>query len=35
MVDESIGFVGVGRMGGLMAHRLIDAGYKLTIYDPS
>src|SRR5438876_9457997 len=35
MAEDSIGFVGVGRMGGLMAHRLIDAGYKLTIYDPS
>jgi 3-hydroxyisobutyrate dehydrogenase-like beta-hydroxyacid dehydrogenase len=32
---ESIGFVGVGRMGGLMARRLIDAGYELTIYDTS
>lgn len=35
MAEENIGFVGVGRMGGLMARRLIDAGYKLTIYDTS
>jgi 3-hydroxyisobutyrate dehydrogenase-like beta-hydroxyacid dehydrogenase len=30
---QSIGFVGVGRMGGRMARRLLDAGYALTIYD--
>ena len=33
MPDQSVGFIGVGRMGAPMAHRLIDAGYKLTIYD--
>jgi 3-hydroxyisobutyrate dehydrogenase-like beta-hydroxyacid dehydrogenase len=35
MAKESIGFVGVGRMGVRMARRLIDAGYALTIYDTS
>lgn len=30
-----VGFVGVGRMGGPMAGRLLDAGYRLCIYDPS
>jgi 3-hydroxyisobutyrate dehydrogenase-like beta-hydroxyacid dehydrogenase len=28
-----LGFVGVGRMGGLMAARLLDAGYRLCVYD--
>jgi 3-hydroxyisobutyrate dehydrogenase-like beta-hydroxyacid dehydrogenase len=32
---ESIGFVGVGRMGGRMARRLVDAGRTLVIYDTS
>src|SRR5438445_9997664 len=35
MAEKSIGFVGVGRMGGFMARRLLDAGYALTIFDPS
>jgi 3-hydroxyisobutyrate dehydrogenase-like beta-hydroxyacid dehydrogenase len=35
MAQETIGFVGVGRMGGFMARRLLDAGYGLSIYDPS
>lgn len=30
-----VGFVGVGRMGGPMAGRLLDAGYRLCVYDPS
>ena len=30
---ERIGFVGVGKMGLPMSHRLIDAGYSLVIYD--
>src|SRR5882724_7413929 len=34
-MGDSVGFVGVGRMGGLMARRLINAGFDLTIYDPS
>jgi 3-hydroxyisobutyrate dehydrogenase-like beta-hydroxyacid dehydrogenase len=33
MSDQVIGFVGVGRMGGPMAGRLLDAGYSLSIYD--
>jgi 3-hydroxyisobutyrate dehydrogenase-like beta-hydroxyacid dehydrogenase len=33
MPDQIIGFVGVGRMGGPMAGRLIDAGYALTVCD--
>jgi 3-hydroxyisobutyrate dehydrogenase-like beta-hydroxyacid dehydrogenase len=33
MPDQIIGFVGVGRMGGPMAGRLIDAGYALSVYD--
>jgi 3-hydroxyisobutyrate dehydrogenase-like beta-hydroxyacid dehydrogenase len=35
MTDRSVGFIGVGRMGGRLARRLIDAGYKLTIFDTS
>jgi len=33
MAQQSIGFVGVGRMGARMVQRLIDAGYALTIFD--
>jgi 3-hydroxyisobutyrate dehydrogenase-like beta-hydroxyacid dehydrogenase len=33
MAEENIGFVGVGRMGGRMARRLLQAGYGLTIHD--
>lgn len=29
----TIGFVGVGRMGGPMALRLLDAGYRLIVHD--
>ena len=32
-MPETVGFVGVGRMGGPMASRLIDAGHSLCIYD--
>src|ERR1700674_6094134 len=32
---EHLGFIGIGRMGGPMAGRLIDAGHKLTIFDTS
>ena len=32
---DLLGFVGVGRMGGPMANRLIDAGYRLCIHDVS
>jgi 3-hydroxyisobutyrate dehydrogenase-like beta-hydroxyacid dehydrogenase len=35
MTQPVLGFVGVGRMGGPMASRLIDAGYSLTVYDTS
>lgn len=31
--DKNVGFVGIGRMGGPMARRLIDAGYTLTVFD--
>ncbi len=33
MSGEVLGFVGVGRMGGPMASRLLDAGYSLVIFD--
>jgi 3-hydroxyisobutyrate dehydrogenase-like beta-hydroxyacid dehydrogenase len=33
MSAELIGFVGVGRMGGPMASRLLDAGYNLSVFD--
>jgi 3-hydroxyisobutyrate dehydrogenase-like beta-hydroxyacid dehydrogenase len=31
--DRVLGFVGVGRMGGPMASRLLDAGYQLVVFD--
>jgi len=34
-MSETIGFVGLGRMGARMAGRLIDAGHALTVYDVS
>jgi 3-hydroxyisobutyrate dehydrogenase-like beta-hydroxyacid dehydrogenase len=33
--DRLLGFVGVGRMGGPMASRLIDAGHRLIVFDTS
>jgi 3-hydroxyisobutyrate dehydrogenase-like beta-hydroxyacid dehydrogenase len=33
MPDKIIGFVGLGRMGGPMAGRLLDAGYSLVVCD--
>jgi 3-hydroxyisobutyrate dehydrogenase-like beta-hydroxyacid dehydrogenase len=33
MSAELIGFVGVGRMGGPMASRLLDAGFSLVVFD--
>ena len=33
MENQVLGFVGVGRMGGPMASRLLDAGYSLTVFD--
>jgi 3-hydroxyisobutyrate dehydrogenase-like beta-hydroxyacid dehydrogenase len=35
MSDRNIGFIGVGRMGGRLARRLLDAGYSLTVFDTS
>lgn len=35
MEQPVLGFVGVGRMGGPMASRLLDAGYTLSVYDTS
>ncbi len=35
MAEQNIGFVGIGRMGGRMARRLIEAGYSLTVFDTS
>jgi 3-hydroxyisobutyrate dehydrogenase-like beta-hydroxyacid dehydrogenase len=35
MAQQSVGFVGVGRMGGPMCRRLIEAGNRLTIFDKS
>jgi 3-hydroxyisobutyrate dehydrogenase-like beta-hydroxyacid dehydrogenase len=32
-MTETIGFVGVGNMGGPMAARLLDAGHDLVVYD--
>jgi 3-hydroxyisobutyrate dehydrogenase-like beta-hydroxyacid dehydrogenase len=32
-MDKHLGFIGLGRMGVPMASRLIDAGYRLTIFD--
>jgi 3-hydroxyisobutyrate dehydrogenase-like beta-hydroxyacid dehydrogenase len=32
---DHLGFIGVGRMGGPMAKRLLADGYKLTVYDAS
>jgi 3-hydroxyisobutyrate dehydrogenase-like beta-hydroxyacid dehydrogenase len=34
-MEQTIGFVGVGRMGGPMASRLLDAGYSLCVFDTS
>jgi 3-hydroxyisobutyrate dehydrogenase-like beta-hydroxyacid dehydrogenase len=33
MSEQVLGFVGVGRMGGPMANRLLDAGYALCVFD--
>lgn len=34
-LETDYGFIGVGRMGGRMARRLLDAGYSLTVSDAS
>lgn len=33
MPTKHLGFVGLGRMGGPMASRLLDAGYTLSVFD--
>src|SRR5437762_13888127 len=33
MTELRLGFAGVGKMGGLMAARLIEAGHPLTVFD--
>lgn len=33
MAGKHLGFVGLGRMGGPMASRLLDAGYTLSVFD--
>ena len=30
---EKVGFIGLGIMGGPMAHNLIEAGYELVLYN--
>jgi 3-hydroxyisobutyrate dehydrogenase-like beta-hydroxyacid dehydrogenase len=35
VTGKHFGFIGVGRMGGLMAARLLDAGHTLSIFDTS
>jgi len=35
MANGLLGFIGVGRMGGPMASRLLDAGYSLCVFDTS
>src|SRR5262245_16372373 len=35
MSEQSIGFIGVGRMGGRLAKRLLDAKFPLLIFDTS
>jgi 3-hydroxyisobutyrate dehydrogenase-like beta-hydroxyacid dehydrogenase len=33
MAERHVGFIGVGTMGNPMAVRLIEAGYRITVYD--
>ena len=33
MESQTFGFVGVGRMGGLMSGRLLNGGHKVVVYD--
>ena len=33
MEQQTFGFIGVGRMGGLMSGRLLDNGHKVVVYD--
>ena len=32
-MGETIGFIGLGNMGTPMANRLLDAGYRLVVFD--
>ena len=32
-MSEPVGFIGIGRMGGAMAERLLRAGHAVTVYD--
>lgn len=34
-MSEYIAFIGVGRMGGRMSRRLLDAGHVVAVFDPS
>jgi 3-hydroxyisobutyrate dehydrogenase-like beta-hydroxyacid dehydrogenase len=33
MAQQTFGFIGVGRMGGLMSARLLDGGHRVVVYD--
>jgi 3-hydroxyisobutyrate dehydrogenase-like beta-hydroxyacid dehydrogenase len=33
MADQTLGFIGVGRMGSHMSRRLVEAGHKVVVYD--
>jgi len=35
MTKHHLGFVGIGRMGGPMATRLLDAGHQVSVFDRS
>lgn len=35
MTRRSVGFIGLGKMGGHMARRIVDAGHLLTVFDPA
>ncbi len=35
MLTPAVGFIGLGRMGGPMSRRLIDAGFALSVFDTS
>ncbi len=34
-MPKKVAFIGLGKMGGLMTKHLVDAGYRVTGYDPS
>ena len=34
-MPKKIAFIGLGKMGSLMTKHLVDAGYRVTGYDPS